>query len=220
MGSGWFDLSEPVSSQSDYAGPLPPTRLEVLFGPPERPQVTAISTTTHSGTHVDAPSHFIPGGDTIDRIALERFHGIACVKGVEVGELGEITDRVLRAALPQLAPGEMLFVATGWDRLRGTPSYGRHPHLTLSAAQWIIEQEVPAIGVDFVTPEVAIEARPEGYVREIHTMLLSAGILIMEQLRLSTVAGRTVEVFAFPLAIAGGDGSPVRVVARDLVAGR
>ena len=215
-GGSWIDLTEPLDAGGlVYPDVLPAPTLEPITGEGDgRPHVSLLTTTTHSGTHVDAPRHFFPDGATIDELPLERFHGVACVKLLEVDELAEIGPEELERAAPELRRGEMLLVSTGWDRRRGTESYLRHPYLTGKAAEWVVESGAMLLGVDVITPERPIDHRPPGHRLDVHPTILGAGIPIVEQLRLSTVAGQRVEVIAFPLALVGGDGAPARVVAR------
>lgn len=216
--NAWIDLSEALATGDlVYPDAVPATTLVPFTGEGDgRPHVSVLTTTTHSGTHIDAPRHFFPDGLTVDQIPLDRLHGVACVKRLEVGELEPIGPKELEGAEPALRRGEMLFLSTGWDRRRGTPSYVRHPYLTADAADWIVDQGASLLGVDVITPEVPIEQRPADYRLDVHTTLLGAGVLIIEQLRLSEVAGRRVEVMALPIAVVGGDGAPARVVGRLL----
>lgn len=216
----WIDLTEPIDTGRDYLKALVPTSLEPVQGEGDgRPHVSRLTTSTHSGTHVDAPRHFYADGLTIDQIPLERFHGVACVKQLVVGELHAITSEDIASAPPALHRGQMLFLSTGWDLQRGKPAFERHPYLTVEAAQWMVDQGVTVLGMDVITPEVAIEARQMGHKLDVHPVLLAADVLVFEQLRLSEVAGQHLEVFAFPLALVGADGSPVRVIGRVLADG-
>ena len=214
----WIDLSEALATGDlVYPDAVPATTLMPFTGEGDgRPHVSVLTTTTHSGTHIDAPRHFFPDGLTIDQIPLDRLHGVACVKRLEVGELEPIGPEELERADPALRRGEMLFLSTGWDRRRGTPSYLRHPYLTAGAADWVVAQGASLLGVDVITPEVPIEHRRPDYRLDVHMKILGAGVLIIEQLRLSDVAGRRIEVMALPIAVVGGDGAPARVVGRVL----
>jgi arylformamidase len=214
----WVDLTEPLDVAGlIYPEVLPATTLETISGEGDgRPHVAQLTTTTHSGTHIDAPRHFDPQGAGIDELSFDRLHGVACAVRINAGELGAIGPDELEQAEPSVRAGEMLLVSTGWEDRRGTPAYGRHPYYTRAAAEWIVERGVTFFGVDVVTPEFPIAHREPGHVLDFHPVLLAAGIPIAEQLRLSAVAGRRVEVFALPLRIVGADGAPARVIARVL----
>lgn len=212
----WLDLSEPFDvTATVYPTLLPPTTLEPFTGVGDgKPHVSVFTTTTHSGTHMDAPRHFFADAAGIDTISLDRLCGTACVKRLEVTALAAINADTLEAAPPEMESGQILFVSTGWEAHRGTPDYDRHPYFTDDAADWIVAKQAALFGVDVITPEMPIEHRPPGHALGVHARILGAGIPIIEQLRLSAVAGRHAEVFAFPIAIVGGDGAPVRVAAR------
>jgi arylformamidase len=215
---GWIDLTEPLAAGAlVYPEVLPGTTLVPITGENDgRPHVSLLTTTTHSGTHMDAPRHFFADGLTIDQIPLARLHGTACVKHLDVRELSAIGPTELERAAPALRRGEMLFLSTGWEHRRGTSAYVRHPYMTPEAADWVVERGATLLGVDVITPEAPLDHRPSDYRMDVHTTILGAGIPIIEQLRLGELAGRRAEVMAFPLALVGGDGAPVRVVARVL----
>jgi kynurenine formamidase len=214
----WVDLTEPLEIGAPaYPDVLPASSLETISGDGDgRPHVSLLTTTTHSGTHIDAPRHFDARGAGIDEVGLDRLHGLASVVRIDADEFAEIGPDDLDRAVPAVRPGEMLLVSTGWENRRGTSAYERHPYYTREAAEWIVDRGVVFFGVDVVTPERPIAHRPPGHVLDFHPVLLAAGIPIAEQLRLSLVAGRRVELFALPLRIVGADGAPARVVARVL----
>lgn len=168
---------------------------------------------THAATHVDAPAHVLPDGDTIDAYPPARF--------VFGGRVVDCTGLAPRAAigpgkLPAEDDGEMVLLRTGWDRHWGTDRYREHPYLSPAAARRCVEAGW-AVGIDAPSPdptptERATPAEPEPL--SAHHTLLGADRLIVENL--TNLAGLDrPTVSAFPLAIAGGDAAPVRAVARE-----
>ena len=85
----------------------------------------------------------------------------------------------------------------------------------MAAAQWLVERGVKLVGVDFATPDLAVDRRAEGFDWPVHHILLSHGVLIAEHLtNLHALAGRRIEAMFLALNIEGADGAPARVVAR------
>ncbi|WP_297535352.1 cyclase family protein [Thermococcus sp.] len=150
--------------------------------------MNALKLGEHSGTHVDAPAHFIPGGKTIDEMPLEKFIGEAFVVDLRSGEgmieLEELPDSGYY--------GRIVLLLTG----------GRE--LSPEAALFLVAEGVKAVGTD------AMSIGDEN----VHTILLSAEVPVFESLvNLERLLGLTFTFVAFPLKIEGGSGSPVRAVA-------
>lgn len=167
---------------------------------------------SHAGTHVDAPSHVIQGGRTIDQLELDRFVGPAVVVTVRRGPGEEITvDDVVKGG-PQVQPGDMVFLDTGWARKFGTPDYYDHPSVSAELADWLVERQVNLLACDFATPDLAIPRRADGFGFPIHHRLLGADVLIAENLAsLEAVTGRRTTAYAFPLIVRGGDSGHARI---------
>ena len=161
---------------------------------------TDLKLTTHTGTHLDAPSHYLPGGTTVDRIPLERLMGTARVLDME--DAGNaITAEALSGRLPKR---EMILLRT---RASGTSSFGpEFPHLTLDAARLLAGARPPVVGID----SPSIEAY--GGDGSVHRELLERGISILELLDLSKVVEGEYLMVALPLRLEGLDGSPARVI--------
>lgn len=207
------DLTHPlVTGMPVYPGD-PEVRVgEVLTIDADACSVRSLHLGTHSGTHVDAPAHVIPGGRTIDRVAPEELMGDAAVihlPGLAPGQW--ITAEMLgeeRGALGQLP--SIVLLATGWDRFWGTGAYLRHPVVTEDAASALVEAGVQVLGVDMASPDGSDSAD----CLVAHEVLLGADRLIIENLRGLTDLPDQAEFTALSLNIAGGDGAPVRAVAK------
>ena len=173
---------------------------------------TRISTSTHQGTHLDAPYHFFDDGKTVDEIPLDRFYGPATLVDLAPGSSLEpstpITLDMLRPHEAKFQPGAMVIYRTGWDRTFNTPRYFTdYPTLKLDAAQWIAERRIGLLGMDTATPSTDW--------KQCHWTLLGKGveIVLVEGL---TNLDRLPERFTFigfPLNVKGRDGSPIRAVA-------
>lgn len=163
---------------------------------------------SHTGTHVDAPAHFLPGGYGVDRIPVSALMGGAYVADAR-GLQGALT-RDQMAALH--VPGDVtrLLIKSDNSRLwdQASPAFpDRYVCLSPGAAQWCVERGLVCVGVDFLSVE---QKGSPGH--PTHVTLLQAGIAIIEGLDLREVRPGSYELVCLPLRITGGDGSPARVL--------
>ena len=207
MAQHMIDLTHPIATgapcyPSDPATALSPHCTLAREGF----RVSRIETGTHQGTHVDAPSHFLENGATVDTLPLEPFFGPANLLRIP-REAGQTID--LEALTPfdrLLCPGARIVVATGWDSRWGTAAYFTDPPaLTLAAARLLSERRIALLGMDTPTPgcEDAL----------MHEIFLKAGVALLESLVHLEQCPEAFTLCALPLALCGCDGSPVRAVA-------
>lgn len=171
--------------------------------------VTALQLGSHSGTHVDAPSHVVPGGATLDELDLALFSGPALVVDARGRAPGATIGWEPFAPRERaLAAGVVVLVRTGWDEHWGSARYEQHPHLALEVAERLLAAGVSTLGVDALSPD------PVGDLT-VHRAWLAAGGVLAENLRGLGQLDALVDpvVHLLPLALAGGDGAPVRAVA-------
>lgn len=160
----------------------------------------------HTGTHLDAPNHFIRGGDTVGDIALKRLIGPAVVCDLSDGVRDEITGDEMRSAIKEaddrLGPSDAILLKT-------TRSSEGGRGISQDAAEVLSGRDTSLVGTDhFGIDNTSQRGRPG------HMTLLGAGIPIVEGLvNLQRVVGRRVLFVALPLNIESGTGSPVRAVA-------
>lgn len=165
----------------------------------------------HTGTHIDAPSHFIADGAAIDEVAIERFHrpGLRLDLGdAPPGEPISLAQLEAAGFDARRAKGSILLLATGWtdQSWRSERLYGDNPFLAEDAAGAVAEAAPSALGLDFAVDE----QRPWPN----HTTLLGADVLLIENLMgLPHLPADDFEVIAFPLRLEGENGGPARVVA-------
>jgi len=167
--------------------------------------VSRLTIATHTGTHIDAPLHFLPGATSVDRLAVDVLVGPALV--VEMAVDQEITAADLEAAA--IPPGtERLLFKTRNSRLLDDDDFRRDfVYLTLDAARWLVERGVRLVAIDYLSVE-QMDAQPN----IVHETLLRAGVVIVEGADLRQVAPGPYLLACLPLKIAGADGSPVRAV--------
>lgn len=210
MTKRFVDLTLTVRSGMRGVAIEPHTRLV-----PDGYNTTNLHLYSHSGTHMDAPLHFLEGGSTIDRWPLAQLVGPAQVidlSSVEAHGLHTVEDLLPHAA--KITPGCRLLLRTDWSLHADLPDYRPDmPRISAALARWLVERQVALVGVE--TPSVA-SLRPENRAEliEVHQTILGGNIVIVESLtNLRELRRTTVEFIALPLKIDGGDGSPVRAIA-------
>jgi kynurenine formamidase len=156
-----------------------------------------ISAGLHAGTHADAPMHLTEDTRTIDQWPLDSF----CGPGV-----------LLNGVMPpdaatDILAGAAILICTGMDRLYGMPAYyAEHPVLPEALCRLLIARGARIVGMDMPSPDYAPFP--------MHKLLLSAGIMIVENLtNLDKLKGKAFMFYAFPLRVAA-EASPVRAVAQ------
>ena len=167
----------------------------------------------HSGTHVDAPSHFIAGGAKVDSLSLESLLGEAEV--VEVPDDVRIIDRSFVLANCLGRSQRILFKtrnSTFWNNLQGGFRED-YVYIDQDAARWLVETGIRLVGIDYLSVE-----QFKSNTFETHQEFLSKGVVILEGLDLREVPSGIYELLCLPLKIAGGsgDGAPARVILRTL----
>ena len=165
--------------------------------------VGALATSTHAGTHADAPLHVVSEGDSIDALPLSAFVGPAEVVAVD--------DDVIRPRhVPEVHAPRVLFrtAHSTVDAETWMPDVAPlHPETVASLA----DQGVVLVGTDAPSVDPV-----ESKTLPAHHALIEAGIVNLENLALGCVAPGCYELIALPLAIVGADASPVRAVLRDV----
>lgn len=167
-----------------------------------------ISMIANTGTYLDAPSHRYDHGVDLAGLPLAA---VADLEGIVLRLTGNANRAVDREAfLPFDVRGKAVLVHTGWDRHWGTAQYGEgHPYLTADAAQWLVDQRAGLVGIDSLNIDDTADAT-----RPVHSILLAAGIPIVEHL--TGLQGLPIEGFRFhatPPRVEGMGTFPVRAFA-------
>ncbi|WP_243855065.1 cyclase family protein [Diaminobutyricimonas sp. TR449] len=173
--------------------------------------VTGLRLGSHTGTHIDAPSHTVGGGRTMADVTLEELVGDALI--IRVPELHEREiygwDRLnAGASIPSQLP-PIVVIDTGWARWFGDARAMRHPALDAQAARELVARGMRILAVDTLSPDLTDESATDF---PVHQVVLGGGGLIVENLRGLEALPESVQIGFFPLRL-GGDGAPVRAVA-------
>lgn len=191
-----YDISQEVFGCQVYPGdPAPKREILSSYEKGDPYHLTVISMCAHNGTHIDAPYHFIQNGKTVEKIPLSQTVGEAFVYAHTGVVTASDADNILAAAQKAGAPSRIL--------LKG--------NLTVSeaAAERFARASLCLLGNESQT------VGPEDAPMAVHLTLLSAGIVLLEGIRLSDVPEGKYLLSAAPLSLAGADGAPCRALLID-----
>lgn len=216
----WVDLSQLLWEGSDRAGRAAAPVLRSVMSLETDPfAISELTISSHVGTHLDAPNHFIAGGRSIDQIPLDRVTGPGVVLDVPGEANTGLGAEALAAGGPEPRPGEIVLLRTGWEEKAGSPAYFEHPYLLDSAVRWLIDRRVALVGMDLITPEMPEAVRDGPFDWPVHRALLEKEVLVIENVcNMESLLRRRVEIVAAPINVKAADGAPVRLLARALAA--
>jgi len=214
-----YDLSQPTFHNAPQWPEYEPTvvnlRYTIAFN---GFNAERLELTTHSGTHMDVPFHFIQDGATIDRMPLEHLMGpmtILDLTGKEPESVISIAD--LERFGETVAADEIVLIKTGWGLKRASSEeyLKKWPYLDQSAAEYLVSRNVRGVGTDGLSiGGIGDYARS----RAPHIPLLKAGKFIIEDMRIPDDLATNKRYFlcAFPILLKGAGAAWVRPVAWEL----
>lgn len=165
--------------------------------------ISSVSLSAHSGTHVDAPAHYLKGGKTVLEVGLERLCGRAKVCDVTSCK-GEIAPRHLQCF--RIKAGDIVLLKTGHARALAKSGFTKdYPSLTEEAALYLSSKNVKAVGID----TLSIDAYGCDMA---HRILLKSGIPIIEGLDMSLAGNGSYTFICLPLKFMGLEAAPARCV--------
>jgi arylformamidase len=167
--------------------------------------VTQLSMDVHSGTHVDAPLHFVDVGRSVEELGLGPFVGPAVV--LDTGAAKEITAAVLAAAAIPRGTRRLLLRTVNSAQPTQRPFREDYAALTLDGAQWLVEScDLELVGIDYLSIQRFTEPP------DVHRTLLGSGLAILEGLCLQDVVPGAYELVCLPLRLLGVEGAPARAI--------
>ena len=191
-------------------GPKPVMNRVMSIGQDGAPcNVTQLNFGAHTGTHLDAPLHFIKDGNGVEKLDLDVLVGPALLV-----EVGDDVDMVTRETL------EELDIPAGTERLlirsRNSLAWASNPEdfdetfvaISPCGARWLVEQGIKLVGVDYLS----VAPFRDDYSIETHVILLEAGVIPVEGLNLAEVDPGQYQLACLPIKIEGCDGAPCRTV--------
>ncbi|WP_179298777.1 arylformamidase [Evansella halocellulosilytica] len=203
----WIDISQTLNEDMDVWPGDTPFQYEktMSLNRGDSVNVSSITMSSHTGTHMDAPYHYDEKGIKIDEVPLEYFHGETLVIHVPEKKMIERKDIV---NVDFKGVKKVLFKT----KEEGKVSYDNYAVLSPELAPYLKENNIHLIGID--SPSVDPLTSKDLLA---HHALKQENILIIEGLQLQHVKSGFYELYAFPLKIKGGDGCPVRAVLKEVV---
>ncbi len=202
------DLTLPITPSLIVWPGDPPVRIvrEADVNAGDEYSLSRLEMSAHTGTHVDAPAHFVPGGGGVETLPLSGLLGPALV--VELLDVAEVrADGLASLAIP---PGtERLLLKTRnsarWAAGE-TQFYEDFVAITADGAQWLVDHGIRLVGVDYLS------VAPYEATTETHVILLQAGVIPVEGLNLHGISPGEYQFICLPLLLPGCDGAPCRAV--------
>ena len=201
-----LDVSVPLSQATPTYPGNPPFQIEPIkrIADGASSNVSRMSLGTHTGTHVDAPKHFLDDRGGVDSLRLDLLIGRARVIGIP--KRGPITVKDLEEA--GLREDLRLLLRTPNSALWNSSTFHEdYSHLSEEAAHYLVAQGVKVVGIDYLSVEQFKKAGAPA-----HRALLTNDVVIIEGLNLSEAEPGMYEMYCLPLLVAGADGAPARVV--------
>jgi arylformamidase len=221
----YYDLTIPLNSEI----PLPPAIPQKPGDPPppenkiplprvyrffdvdkgDKVTLSKYEMTSHDGTHIDAPRHFIPGGPTIDTMDLNTTIGECRVieikdeKSVTVAEIEPYKIKAGERILFKTVNSPKVWSKRQWD--------GSFVTLSLEAAKYLAEKKIRLVGFDYIS---LASADPPENIGWVHEAFLKAGIFIIEALNLDGIKPGKYQLICLPLRVDKGDAGPCRAILR------
>lgn len=190
-----YDISQEVFGCQVYPGD--PTPKKMVISSMEKGDLynlTAFSMCAHNGTHIDAPFHFIKDGKTVDSVSLDTFIGMAYVAEYNGIVSADDATEILEKAKKQNSEAAKRILIKG------------DAEVSAEAAKVFAESNILLLGNESLT------VGPENAPMEVHLILLGAGTVLLEGIRLAEVSEGVYFLNAAPLNLSGADGSPCRAI--------
>ncbi len=210
IGDGWIDVTRPITAGMARWPGDPEVEVELLsdMSKGEACNVSRLSMCAHTGTHMDAPVHFLRSGAGIEAAPVQVLLGPARVIAIDD------PVSVRRAELEQydLQTGERIILRTRNTQIDWNGGFQMDfVHIAADAARFLADRKVSLVGIDYMSVG--------GFYHdmvETHVALLEAGIWIVENLDLREIAPGDWELICLPMKILGCDGAPARVLMRPI----
>jgi arylformamidase len=205
------DLTVMLSSDMPVFSDAPPLRIEERFSVAERGfRVSDIAIDTHSGTHIDAPSHMLEDGIFLENFPIDTFVGPAFMMDVKQFAGGKVPLSEFRKYEKEIEAAEFVILNSGWHKKYATPDYDiDFPNPTEEAAQWLAEfPNLKGLGVDMPSLDHhGLEPLAD------HKALMAKDKLIIENLSNLDGLPSKFLLVALPLKCRDMEGAPCRAIA-------
>jgi arylformamidase len=169
--------------------------------------VSRLSSSVHLGTHVDAPYHFLNDGIAVDQLSLDVLTGPCYVTQLPDGVEAITADVLERTEITSEMKRVLFGTSNSHFWARGESQFQTDfVAITEDGAEWLVRRGIQLVGVDYLS------VAPYGDSVPTHTVLLKAGVVVVEGLNLSNVMRGFYDLYCLPLKIADCDGAPARAI--------
>jgi arylformamidase len=204
-----FDISLPISTDLPVWPGDPPVELKQVASIREGDQanVSSLCMGVHSGTHIDAPHHFLNDGQTTEEIPLEILTGPCYVAHLE-DEITSIDSHVLaKLELPENTTRILFRTSNSFQWKRDEQAFvDDFVSISADGAEWLVEHGVQLVGVDYLSVAPYRDPVPT------HRTFLQASVVVVEGLDLSEVPPGLYDLYCLPPNLKGVDGAPARAI--------
>lgn len=210
LSDGWIDVTRPVTAGMIHWPGDPDVEIEKVsdMGKGDICNVTRVTMCVHTGTHMDAPLHFLRDGAGMEEAPLKALMGEARVIAIDD------PVSVRRADLVQhdIQRAERIIFRTRNVSIEWNSEFQMDfVHIAADAAQYLADQKVALVGVDYMSVGGFYQDMVET-----HVALLQSGAWVVENLNLTEISPGEWEIICLPMKIIGSDGAPARVLMRPL----
>jgi arylformamidase len=209
--NGWIDVTVPITDGMLHWPDNPPVTLRraLAIDRGDAANVSALSLGVHTGTHVDAPVHFLPGA--ADVAALDPAASIGPARVIEISDPVAARRAELEPAHPRRGERLILKTRNSSRRWSAEPFTEDFVFVAADGAQFLAERGIALLGVDYLSVGgFAVDGEAT------HRALLEAGILVVEGLDLTDIEPGDYALVCLPLRLAGSDGAPARALLRPI----
>ncbi|MGI9554317.1 MAG: cyclase family protein [Thermodesulfobacteriota bacterium] len=207
--SEWIDISLPIHTGRIVWPGDPEVQVSKLLQIEKGDicNTSHITTPVHVGTHVDAPLHFIDGGDGIEKLPISSLAGKA--KVIEIKNEKEVPLEEIQNS--GIVEGDIVLFKTinSTGYLKEEQFNEDYVYLSTKAAEFLVSRKISTVGIDYYSI-----AGVNSNLIECHQVLLGAGVTIVEGLDLSAISPGIYDFVCLPLKIVGSDGAPARAIIR------
>jgi arylformamidase len=206
----WIDISLTLKSNMVHWPTDPPFSLERVreMDKGDTVNLSKITMGAHSGTHVDAPVHFIKGAKGVDQISIDLLIGPARI--IEITDAATIKEKEL--AGHGIKKGERILLRSrnSLNKILYKDTFTEDfVYLEKDAAEFLVTRGIKTLGVDYLSVGGYKKNGPD-----VHKMLLGAGIIIIEGLDLTEALPGFYDMICLPMKILDSDGAPARVIVK------
>lgn len=203
-----YDISVGLSTDLPVwpGDPLPEVIRVSQIADGDSDNVTRITCTVHTGTHVDAPLHFIEGGRSVEDLSLEAMIGRVYV--IDLPKASVLDAKTLeRAGIPPRTRRVLFKTKNSSLWAQGVRSFQKDfVGLDPSGAEWIVRKGMQLVGVDYIS----VAAIEQG--DKTHRILLQAGVILLEGINLNRIRQGRYTLYCLPMKIVGSEGAPARAI--------